>query len=440
MSNHGGAVLSLNDLLQSDRVHRSVYTDPALFELEMQHLFGASWVYLAHASQVPDPGCFLATRIGREPVLLVRHTDGTLRAVLNRCAHKGMQLYPDGDSGCKRVLRCGYHGWLYDTDGTLRTIPAERGYDGTAVCKSADIARLQPIGAVAEYRGFIFGRLRAQGPSLAQWLGPMTTSLDNLVDRSPVGRIEVAGGVFRHVHDANWKFFLENSVDALHPMVVHQSVAGPARKITAEYRDAGQPLPFELQMAAPFGASYTFFDDMGQRATPFGHGDLGNSSSLHSGYDTIPAYAAAMRARYGDAEAGRILSLNRNNSVLYPSLMFKAPISLLRIVKPLAVDKTLIETWHFRLCGAPEELLQRNLRYSSITFSPAGPVAADDHEAYRRLQSGLQAQGADWVLIARHPDPAQPAAGAVREGPGTSDLVYRNQYAAWRDYLQGDSA
>jgi benzoate/toluate 1,2-dioxygenase alpha subunit len=346
-----------------------------------------------------------------------------------------MQLYPDGESGQKRVLRCAYHGWLYDTDGSVRTIPAEKGYEGTAVCKSAGIARLQPIGAVDEYRGFIFGRLRALGPGLHDWLGPMRTSLDNLVDRSPEGRIEVAGGVFRHVHDANWKFFLDNSVDALHPMVVHQSVAGPARKIAAEYREAGTRMPFELQMAAPFGASYAFFDDMGQRAAAFGHCDLGNASSLHSGYEAIPAYLAALQARHGEAEAGRILAMNRNNSVLYPSLMFKAPISLLRIVKPLAVDKTMIETWHFRLAGAPEELLQRNLRYSSITFSPAGPVAPDDHEAYRRLQSGLQASGAQWVLIARYPQAGAPNADQVREAPGTSDLVYRNQYAAWRDYM-----
>lgn len=426
----------LHDLVRDDRVHRSVYTDSDIFEQEMRCVFGASWVFLAHVSQLADPGCFLATRIGHEPVLVLRHSDGTLRAVVNRCAHKGMQLYPEGTSGTRRVLRCGYHGWLYDTDGSLRTIPAERGYQGTAICKGADIARLQPIGAVGEYRGFIFGRLLAHGPELEDWLGPMRSSLDNLVDRSPQGRIEATGGVFRHLHNANWKLFLENTLDALHPMVAHQSVTDPARKISAEYREAGDAMPFELQMAAPFGSSYSFFDEMGQRAAPFGHGDLGNTSSLHSGYDAIPDYLGAMQARYGQAEASRILALNRNNSVLYPSLMFKAPVSLLRIIKPLAVDKTMIETWHFSLAGAPEDLLQRNLRYSSITFSPAGPVAADDHEAYRRLQSGLQARGADWVLMARYPDEQPAVAGQVREALGTSDMVYRNQYVAWREYMR----
>jgi phenylpropionate dioxygenase-like ring-hydroxylating dioxygenase large terminal subunit len=423
------------DLVQRDRVHRCVYTDPRIFDLEMERVFTASWIYVGHESQLPTPGSFLATRIGREPVLLLRHKDNNIRAVFNRCAHKGMQLVPDDVTGQRRALRCGYHGWIYDTDGRLRTIPAERGYDGTSVCKSAADASLASIGSLALYRGFIFARLKATGPELHDWLGPMRSSLDNMVDRSPEGRIEVAGGVFRYVHHANWKFFLENTLDALHPMVVHQSVTLPARRLSTERSAAGLEDAFDLQMVAPFGASYSFFDDMGQRACPYGHGDLGNSSSLHSSYDAIPGYLPAMIARYGEAQARQILAVNRNNSVLYPSVMFKAPVSLLRIVKPIAVDRTMIETWHFRLCGAPEELLRRTIRYSNVVNSPAGAVGPDDHEAYRRLQSGLQATAGDWVKMARYPDQGAPDSDGSRSAPGTSDLVHRNQHAAWRDYM-----
>ncbi len=427
--------LESEDLVRSDRVHRSVYTDPRIFDLEMERIFAASWVYLAHESQFPDSGSFLATRIGREPVLVLRHTDNSFRVVLNRCAHKGMQLYPEDTTGRRRALRCGYHGWIYDTDGRLRTISAEQGYGGTAICKSATEFGLAPIGSIAVYRGFIFGRLRPTGPDLLDWLGPMRSSLDNMVDRSPDGRIEVAGGVFRYLHHANWKFFLENTLDALHPMVVHQSVTQPARQLGAERSAAGLEDAFELQMIAPFGASYAFYDEMGQRSCPFGHGDLGNASSLHSSYESIPGYLQAMIAKHGETQAQRILAVNRNNSVLYPSVMFKAPISLLRIVKPLAVDRTMIETWHFRLCGAPEELFQRTIRYSNVVNSPAGAVGPDDHEAYRRLQSGLQATGSAWVLMARYPDHGAPLPDGTRVAPGTSDLVHRNQYCAWRDYM-----
>jgi benzoate/toluate 1,2-dioxygenase subunit alpha len=317
----------------------------------------------------------------------------------------------------------------------LRAIPAERGYDGTAVCKSAADSGLTSIGSVAVYRGFIFGRLRPTGPDFLEWLGPMRSSFDNMVDRAPEGRVEVAGGVFRYVHHANWKFFLENTLDALHPMVVHQSVTQPARALGAERTAAGLEDASDLQMIVPFGASYAFFDEMGQRSCPYGHGDLGNSSSLHSSYDSIPGYLPAMVAKYGEPSANAILAVNRNNSVLYPSVMFKAPVSLLRIVKPLAVDRTMIETWHFRLCGAPDQLLHRTLRYSNLVNSPAGAVGPDDHEAYRRLQSGLQAEGRPWVWMARYPDQGAPLSDGTRSAPGTSDLVHRNQYSAWLDYM-----
>ena len=75
-------------LVQPDRVHRDVYEDPKLFNLEMDRIFGRSWVYVGHASQVPNPGDFFATRIGLQPVVMTRHSDGEIYVVYNRCAHR----------------------------------------------------------------------------------------------------------------------------------------------------------------------------------------------------------------------------------------------------------------------------------------------------------------------------------------------------------------
>lgn len=426
-------------LIKSDRVHRSVYTDPALFDLEMQRIFGRSWIYLGHASQLSETGSFITTRIGREPILVVRQADGTIRAFFNRCAHKGMQICADDVSDRANVLRCGYHGWTYHLDGRVRTLPAKAGYEGTCLTQDPAQMRLHEIGSVAVHRDFVFGRLSSNGPDLESWLGPMRSSLDNLVDRAPEGRVEIAGGVLRYLHRANWKFFLENTLDALHPMVVHQSAATLAKTLDRERMEAGTASAFELQMLVPFGAPYSFYDEMGQRGAPFGHGDLGNRTSLHSDYQLPGDYWQRLSQARGETEARRILDTNRNNSVLYPSVMFKAPIALLRVVKPIAVDLTMIETWHFRLCGAPEELLQRTVRYSTVVNSSAGPVGPDDHAAYRRLQAGLKSAANEWVLLARYPG-AQPAdAEGAATAPGTGDLVYRNQFAAWAAYMAADA-
>ena len=429
----------LRSLVRKDRVHRSVYTDPAIFEMETDRIFGRSWILLGHDSQIPNPGDFFASRIVREPILVVRQDDGSIRAILNRCSHKGMQICPDETAGSVRVFRCSYHGWTFRLDGSIRTIPAAAGYEGSCIAGNGEESNLRRIGALETYRGFIFGRLAATGPSLLEWIGPMRSSVDNFVDRSPDGRVQLAGGVLRYMHDCNWKFFLENTLDAMHPMVAHQSAITAAKDVKSELDAHGSAYPFALQMMLPFGASYSFYNDMGARGAPFGHGDLGNSQSLHSGYEDLGGYISLMEAAYGKEKTKQILTTSRNNSVLYPSVMFKAPVSMLRVIRPLAVDKTILETWHFRLCGAPDELFQRTVQYSTVVNSSAGPVGPDDHEAYRRLQSGLSAKSHDWVIMARYLGQEAPDSEGALSTLGTSDFVHRNQFAAWLNYMTEDA-
>jgi benzoate/toluate 1,2-dioxygenase alpha subunit len=422
-------------------VHRSVYVETAIFEAELTRIFERSWVYLGHESQVSEPGDYYATRIGRHPVLMVRGQDGGIRAFFNRCLHKGTQLVAEGCGAGAKALRCPYHGWIFGLDGALRTIPARAGYAEGGARPGADEFALRQV-TTEQYRGFIFVRLCPEGPGLLDWLGPLTGSLDNFVDRSPTGAVEVAGGVLRYEHACNWKFFLENTLDALHPMVVHLEAARSARQVAAglpSTQATGQTLStFELQALAPFAGSYTFYDEMGGRALPNGHADLGGAASIHSAYDEDPQYLQAMIASYGEERARQILSLSRNNSVAYPSLMFKGPMQLLRVVRPLAVDRTLIETWHFHLKGAPESVLARTLAYSTLVNSSAGMVGPDDHQIYRQLQSGLAASQIEWVDMSRYADEGDRFPDGSVAVKGTSDAMARGQFAAWRALMRAE--
>jgi phenylpropionate dioxygenase-like ring-hydroxylating dioxygenase large terminal subunit len=417
-------------------VHRSVYIDENVFEAELSRIFERTWIYLGHQSQVLSTGDYYAARIGRQPVVMVRGPDGRIRVFLNRCLHKGTQLVREGCGIGAKALRCPYHGWIFGLDGALRTVPAHGGYaDGAARTGAPEFA-LREVTSGA-YRGFIFVRLSPEGPALEDWLGPLSGSLDNFVDRSPAGEIEVAGGVLRYEHACNWKFFIENTLDALHPMVVHLSAARSARAVAAGESPDGLSA-FELQALAPFAGSYTFYDQMGARVLPNGHADLGGAASLHSAYDEDPEYLEAMRAGYGEARTREILALSRNNSVAYPSLMFKAPVQLLRVVRPLAVDRTVVETWHFRLKGAPPSVLARTLAYSTLVNSSAGMVGPDDHQIYRHLQSGLVASQVEWVDMSRYPDSGEPGADGAVVIPGTSDAMFRGQFATWRSLMQSE--
>lgn len=428
--------LDFDQLVQPDRVSRRLYTDGDIYTAEMARIFGQSWLYVGHESQVPNSGDYAAARLSDKPIIMVRQKGGEIKLIHNRCMHKGMQLVGDESAGHVSAFRCGYHGWVYGLGGELRTVPADAGYACSAVKKGAEEFALRPIDDVALYRGFIFARLASGGPDFETWLGPMKSSLDNFVDRSPEGQVKVEGGVMRYLHHANWKFFFENTLDALHPMVVHHSASRPAQILAGKEAATNRADARALGMIAPFASPYGFFDEMGQRGTRFGHGDLGNEASIHSGYKVDPQYWSAMVARYGEEKAASILAVSRNNSVLYPTMMFKAPVSLLRVIRPIAVDKTIIETWHFRLVGAPESLFEQTIQYSSIVNSSAGIVGPDDHEAYRRLQSGLGSDGPQWVMMSRYQDAEREDSEGAQATKGTSDFVHRNQFAAWRAYME----
>src|SRR6202008_1487930 len=154
----------LSMLVQPDRVHRSVYADPALFELEMERIFGRAWLLLGHESQARNAGDYFTTRIGREPVIVVR--DEGIRVLVNRCAHRGAMVCAEGRGSTERFV-CPYHGWSYDRAGALQAVPFSSGYEKAKL----DQLRLQPVPRVAVYRGFIFASLAASGESLEDFLG-----------------------------------------------------------------------------------------------------------------------------------------------------------------------------------------------------------------------------------------------------------------------------
>ncbi len=212
---------ALRGMVGAGRVHRALYADPAIFALEMERIFATAWVYVGHASQVPEPGDFVQTRIGLKPLLLVRDGGGTLRVLHNQCAHRGAMVVA-AEAGRADEFRCCYHGWTYRTDGRLKSAPLLNGYPAGFDPADPKLAML-PAARVADYRGFVFASLAATGPALEDFLGPMTASFDDMIDRAPDGEITAAGGVFKHVYHGNWKLYLENLCDAAHPICVHQS-------------------------------------------------------------------------------------------------------------------------------------------------------------------------------------------------------------------------
>jgi benzoate/toluate 1,2-dioxygenase subunit alpha len=430
MTDYRHSTAAIRALVRDDAVHRDVYIDPGLFDLEMDRLWRSAWTYIGHDSQVPNAGDFYAVNIARQPLLMLRGIDGAVRVLLNRCAHKGAKIVGANAGNCGKLLRCPYHGWTYTLDGSLRTVPVKSGYAETGFPESEAAKGLTPVANVAIYRGFVFARLSQSGASFQEYFGDSLSSIDNLADRSPVGRLEVAGAALRYMHNSNWKMFMENLNDTMHPMVAHESSAGTARQLW-QNQPPDAPKPMVIEQFLPFVSNYDFFDKMGVKIYENGHSYTGVNFSIHSSYSAVPEYAAQMEAAYGAERAHAILGESRHNTVYYPSLTVKGAIQTIRVVRPIAVDKTLIESFTLRLVGAPPALLERSATYNRVINAPTSVVGHDDLYCYRAIQEGLESNGNEWVSLQRNYSEREKQGGLAGIHNGTSEVSMRGQFRAW---------
>lgn len=441
MSKYQGSPQTINDMLAAlvrDReVHKDLYTSQELFELETTRLFANTWVYVGHASQVPKSGDYFTTTVGTQPVVMVRHSDGNIKVLHNRCPHKGVKVAGEVCGNTGKFFRCPYHAWTFKTDGKLLSVPLKKGYEDTGFETCEASQGMAAVEAVKVYRDFVFCRLNPQGESFEAFFGESLSTIDNMVDRSPEGRLEVAGGVLRYMHNCNWKMLVDNQTDTCHPMVAHESSAGTAVKVWQEAPE-GTPKPMAVELFAPFMSPYEFFENMGIRVWENGHGHTGVADSIHAAYSGVPGYWEQMVAAYGEERAQAILGEVRHNTIYFPNIMVKGPIQTLRLFKPISANKTLVESWTFRLVGAPDILLERTLMYNRLINAPTSVVGHDDLEMYERAQEGLQSMGLDWVNVARLFDPAEKEQTTAVTN-GTNEWQMRNQFRAWVKYMRSDA-
>ncbi len=427
---------AIRALVQPDRVHRDVYIDAELFELEQQHFYGNTWNFVAHGSQIPRPGDYVTLDFAGRPLLIVRQPDGGVRALYNRCAHKGTKLTSDDCGNAGKFIRCPYHAWTYKLDGAPLAIPLKAGYEGTGLAQCESGRGLTAVKHVAVYRDFVFVKLNDAGLGFEEYFGESLQSIDNMVDRSPCGQLRAEGGVLRNVIRCNWKMYLENINDTVHPVSTHESATHAAKSVWGDRPDDA-PKPMAIEQILPFGASYDFFDRMGARVYPNGHSMLGVNFSIHSGYALPPEYEAALVGAHGEARAREVLERSPQNSVFFPSLSVKGSPQAIRVIRPLAVDRTLVEAWSFRAVDAPDLLFDRALTYNRLVFSPMSVVAHDDAHLFETIQQGLHAQGNEWISLHRNFEPSEESRGTSTTN-GTNELLMRNQFRAWAKFMTLD--
>ena len=134
-------MVSVAPRIEADRVHGSLYTDPDVFEQELERIWYRTWVFVGHVSEVPAPNDYVRKWIGPQPVIMTRDKQGQIHLLLNRCAHRA-NLVCDADKGNSSAFRCPYHGWTFANDGRLLGYPFNSGYGGRALKAELGLGRV----------------------------------------------------------------------------------------------------------------------------------------------------------------------------------------------------------------------------------------------------------------------------------------------------------
>jgi phenylpropionate dioxygenase-like ring-hydroxylating dioxygenase large terminal subunit len=215
-------------------IDRRIFSDPEIFEMEMSMIFGRAWLFLCHESQIRKPGDFFETQMGRDSVLVVRQKDGSIRALLNTCRHRGNAVCRAEEGNVKNFM-CTYHGWTYGLDGALIGVPGITDFYFDELDKTR--YPLRQIAQLDSYKGFVFGTLDATAPPLTGYLGATgRLSLDLIAER---GAVEVVPGIQKFVLNTNWKYPMDNSFDFYHPNITHISAQAVGMVPSTDTKDQG---------------------------------------------------------------------------------------------------------------------------------------------------------------------------------------------------------
>ena len=415
------------------------YTDPEIFDLEMERIFRRVRIFVGHTSQVPATGDFRRTRMGSDEVILVRQADKSLRVLSNNCTHRGTRLCAVQQGNAKSFV-CPYHAWGFGLDGELKAVPDLDSYPNTFDMKDRSL-HLASAARVDSYRGFVFASKVSEGPSLGEFLGPMTEAIDNLIDRAPDGEIAIEGGSFSIRYPGNWKLHHENANDIVHPGYVHESSVTSARQAEggAEPHDHLIDRGQTKGMMVSNGLKADDWNAIELSGFLQGHSYMGGfyKSGLlapqQEDKDTR-IYREALEKSYGKNKAAAILGMDRFNNLVWPNLNVNSQFHQIRVVHPISVNETIIEGYCFRLRGAPDEIFYRAVRFLGTLVSPASMIFADDLEIFRRVQSGLE-NGSLQNLDSRRGLATDKKNKNGLLSTTSSELPLRAQAGAWRQWM-----
>lgn len=413
---------NIDELLVDDReaglfrVNRKVFLDPGILEMERREIFDRCWLYAGHESEIRKPGDYVTRRVGGRPLLLVRGTDGAVRALLNTCPHRGNAVALE-KCGNTRAFTCFYHAWSFDTKGGLIGVPGEESY-GPAFRREE--MGLTPVPRMESYRGMVFVCFDAGVVDLRTYLGEEARlRIDYFLDHGGGTEVEISPGAQSYSMKANWKLLVENSIDGYHAMSTHQ------RYFRKYLPDIGVDASKWLAKREP-GTS---------RARSLGNGhavietaDRGTPLSATAG-EELARIRADMVERFGEEYTHKAADYQRN-LFIFPNLIMISMWKTLRVINPVSPDYMEVDAWGLFPTADSPQLRQKRIENFLSFLGPAGLATPDDVSGLEGCQRGFAAvKEVQWSDLSR---------GMLGVPTGVDELQMRAFWRRWRAFMQGN--
>jgi len=411
--------LNLEEMVQDTRVHRKIYLEQEIFELEMERIFESNWVFVGHESEIAQSGDYKTVTIGTQPAIVTRDERGEIHVLMNRCMHRGSTVCQDS-RGNSHTFRCWYHGWTYNNRGELIGVPYADGYGANFDKRKFSLIK---AARVEKYRGLVFASLNPDVEPLSDYLGNARYYIDLFMELSPEGEVEARSGTHKYGYDGNWKFQMENGVDGYHPNFVHQAFfEGRSRKAMQLFTGNAEYESKDL------GNGHAILDMAPKRGTA--GRPVSNLLRGRTSQGSTDAYVGRMVRRYGEERTAEIFAASNVNLAIFPNLLIIG--IQFRMTIPVHATRTDVLLLPTTLKGVPDEINVARLRAHEAFYGSAGGGAPDDVEMFNRCSAGLRVKGAEWLELSRGIDREREDRDGVLIGHITDETPQRAFYRRWR--------